>query len=628
MKRKLYALLAGINKYTKRVRPLKGCIDDVQDVKEFLETHFSDFELHIEALIDSQASRGNIIRGFRNHLGQAGEQDAVLFYFSGHGSRVEAPLAFEEYEPDGCHESLVCYDSRLKNGLDLADKELAVLFSEVAAKRPHILAIFDCCHSGSGVRDPGDFLPETARFTDGNSNSRPLSSYLDGYFLENGIRIPKSKMVLMAACNKTEKAWENTQRRGIFTYHLLKVLRDCGGKTSYADVFPKIRAAVLNDSRNQTPQMECYEGFNAHGLFLDGRPDPASHRCKIYYRKNSWNINRGVLHGFPDDPLNPVKIIVYVSGETPGNAGDECEVFAYTTVMGLQESKIEVEQPGLLDMKQEYRGDVITFAVPPLEVYLSGEERGMKIIAAALNTLTSRREFPAIIQFQSSPASAEYEVKCAPDDCRIVERNTQREIFAVNDYTEESVLCLLAQLARIERWKRTLHMKNPGSQLPRRDIDFSFYEAPEDEEEIKHVADDTGSINLAYRDREGDTGGVPFALKVKNNNKRKKLFFTLLHLSQDFGIKSLVSCRHIPFSSKEIILDAGNEITITGENSTEAVDAFLLLVTTEQVEDYLFTQDEIGTVYHFRGNEKRGELKKTRGDWFTQCITVKTVRNR
>jgi hypothetical protein len=41
---------------------------------------------------------------------------------------------------------------------------------------------------------------------------------------------------------------------------------------------------------------------------------------------------------------------------------------------------------------------------------------------------------------------------------------------------------------------------------------------------------------------------------------------------------------------------------------------------------YLFTQDDIGKEYDFIGIANRGEIKKTRGDWFTRCITVKTVR--
>ena len=36
----------------------------------------------------------------------------------------------------------------------LADKELALLIAEVAAKGAHVVVILDCCHSGGGTRDP------------------------------------------------------------------------------------------------------------------------------------------------------------------------------------------------------------------------------------------------------------------------------------------------------------------------------------------------------------------------------------------------------------------------------------------------------------------------------------------
>lgn len=53
----------------------------------------------------------------------------ALFYYSDHGLQENAPPEFWNFEPDRLNETLVCYDSQLPGGWDLADKELAQLWS-------------------------------------------------------------------------------------------------------------------------------------------------------------------------------------------------------------------------------------------------------------------------------------------------------------------------------------------------------------------------------------------------------------------------------------------------------------------------------------------------------------------
>ncbi len=82
------------------------------------------------------------------------EDDVALFAYSGHGSQGAAPEEFWSVEPDRLNETLVLYDSRSPGQFDLADKELTVLIGQVAKAAKHFTAILDCCHSGSGTRDP------------------------------------------------------------------------------------------------------------------------------------------------------------------------------------------------------------------------------------------------------------------------------------------------------------------------------------------------------------------------------------------------------------------------------------------------------------------------------------------
>ena len=618
MKKKLYALLIGIDDYPEGVHSLTGCINDVENVKDYLDNHYPQDDLQIETLKNSRATRPNIIELFRNHLVKAGPNDVVLFYFSGHGSRVIPPTDFKEYEPDGRHETLVCYDSRTGGGWDLADKELAVLFSEVAAAHPHILAVLDCCHSASGIRDVNDFYQETAKYTEENPNKRPLESYLDGYFIKNGTRIPKSKMALMAACDKTGKAWEDPRRKeGIFTRNLFKVLRETGNNISYADLFLKTRTAVLNHTRKQNPQLECLERFNAYSMFLDGSIHPNSHRYRIYNKNNAWIINCGAVHGIPNDLVKEVKIVIYDSPKAcreispgPASAG-EIEVYGRAVKVDLQESQIAVEPGSSLDINKEYHADIITLPVPPLNVYLNGDAEGTREVKRVFN-----REYAAMINFVHQPGMTRYEVRCVDGGYRILNRDSNRIISEIKGYTENNTHELLSRLARIERWQRTLGLQNPKTKLNPTEVDFIFYEIKADGTEFKHPANE---ITLHYRNNER----IPFILKVKKISNQE-LFFTLFHLSPDFGIYNLRPCEYIPYTHKEVILDDEHGLNIPGEDYDEVIDGFLLVVSTVKLDEYLFVQDDIGIEKKFK---HLVDIKKVRGDWYTKSITVKTVRD-
>src|SRR5262245_27439431 len=89
----LYALLVGIDSYQAPVPTLGGCLNDVDAVEILLRERAVSRHQHLELLTlrNSEATRLAIIDGFLNHLGRAGKDDVVLFYYSGHGSQERTP---------------------------------------------------------------------------------------------------------------------------------------------------------------------------------------------------------------------------------------------------------------------------------------------------------------------------------------------------------------------------------------------------------------------------------------------------------------------------------------------------------------------------------------------------------
>jgi hypothetical protein len=274
MASRLYALLVGINSYQPPVPPLRGCVNDLQKFVQYLEKESSDFEVHIHKLIDSQATKDNIVNAFTTHFEPASENDVVLFYFSGHGTQEEADPVFWAIEEDHKLESIVCYDGyTLSDGKAkfnlLADKELRYLISNVAKKGAHILTIFDCCHSGGNTRN--SFILELGEDTlerrmicrERLSQAFPARAWEDFIFSEtisldevkkNSIAqyLTEGKHIQMAACQHDESAFE-VGGEGVFTKNLLEILKRSEGLVTYYDLQARIQNYIRYQFR-QTPR--------------------------------------------------------------------------------------------------------------------------------------------------------------------------------------------------------------------------------------------------------------------------------------------------------------------------------------------------------------------------------------
>lgn len=129
------ALVVGLNDYP--TAPLRGCKNDAIAIQTILETHGNgdpnfDVRLHTDI-----TSKGELL-GFIESLFKS-EDEAALFYFSGHGY---------ENERGGF---LVTPDLS-KNDVGVSMTDLLLLANESKAKNRII--ILDCCHSGAAGTVP------------------------------------------------------------------------------------------------------------------------------------------------------------------------------------------------------------------------------------------------------------------------------------------------------------------------------------------------------------------------------------------------------------------------------------------------------------------------------------------
>ena len=135
-----WALIIGINKY-QNVDHLTYAVDDAVAVQEMLVDKYGFREDNIKLIIDEEATKDNIIKGFSNILTQAKEKDRVVVFYAGHGETYKLPSGGDMgylIPVDGNLDNLYLSSIPMKSVYDIADMSYA----------KHILYLVDACYGG------------------------------------------------------------------------------------------------------------------------------------------------------------------------------------------------------------------------------------------------------------------------------------------------------------------------------------------------------------------------------------------------------------------------------------------------------------------------------------------------
>lgn len=481
MSRNLYALLVGINAYPPGVNPLRGCVPDVHAVEAYLQTLKSqDYQPHILKLLDGQATRQGVIESFRSHLrDQASKDDVVLFYYSGHGSHEPCPAEWLHLEPDGRIESLVCYDSRLPGGSDLADKELGQLVREISASRAHVLVILDACHSGSGTRDAQP--EEGVRLLDGRRQPRTLEQFLpelgelsrqDGFVSPaSGWLMTPSPHILLAACEDRQTARERPhegQWHGLFTRFLLETLQNVNRRLTYQELLAHVRALTLTAEPDQTPQLESF-GDSPDSLFLNGAVQPAPAAFQVqHHRRNGWTVAGGALHGLQSPAMGQHTQLLIFPFEVDLRTATAAQALATAAVTEVKsaESRIKLAAHIRLDPNQVYQALVIGLPLPVMDVCFEGDEDGLSLARQSL--ATSGASGQPSLYVRENPFATAYRLLAKEGRYSVTHPNSPRPVTAtLQGYTPTNAGLAIFHLEHIARWQQLLDLRNPNSRIER-----------------------------------------------------------------------------------------------------------------------------------------------------------------
>ena len=215
------ALLIGLNEYSGDISWLRGCVNDVVQVKGLLETHYGFSGDNIQTLTDSQATKAGILAGldWLTTGSQAG--DVLVFHYSGHGSQVADN---GDDEQDATDEILIPYDHDWNN--PLRDDDLKAADADLATL-PMSRSV-----------DPPDEVRGAIELLEALRN-------LLGWRRKNRFKVVKTQEnnVLLAACrdNQTSAdAYIANDYHGAFTWYLAEALQATGGHLTYRQLAERI----------------------------------------------------------------------------------------------------------------------------------------------------------------------------------------------------------------------------------------------------------------------------------------------------------------------------------------------------------------------------------------------------
>ena len=294
-----YALLIGINKYPQLPArfQLEGCENDVRLMAKTLQERFQFAPKNVRVLLNEQATAEGIRLAFRQHLIEGSRPgDVALLYYSGHGAQV--PDQNGDETDDKMDEILCSSDIRVENknwDRYVLDDDLSQWTQELKGRE--FIAIFDCCHSGTGLKDLGLALEQDPRsasrflslnqvLAEGARALPPLAELPEpplgeAYYRE--LRDTGGASSLLAACAPSETAQETefdveggSKRHGAFTMQLLKALPS---NRTYGALGAALEAPIETSGRVQHPQVECQPALLDKPLFgvraAEPTPTPA-----------------------------------------------------------------------------------------------------------------------------------------------------------------------------------------------------------------------------------------------------------------------------------------------------------------------------------------------------------------
>ncbi|KIL88012.1 hypothetical protein FAVG1_08894 [Fusarium avenaceum] len=328
-----HAILIGINDY--QVRPLRGCVRDVQKIRSYLESQ--SIPINIQTFTATQSSDAetgpveepslwptysNVTAALRGLAARTKLGHCVYIHFSGHGTRKEAVSKFSN-ESTGDLALVLLDGENARKTRDYGGHQLAMALNAMVRKGVTVTVVLDCCFAASIYRldrpnirfmpfSEIDFVIDDIPPVEMEEKS---SGYREISARSNWLMDPKGYAIL-AACGPQEEASEvshDGEVSGALSFFLHRSLTDYGINQRHKDVFYRLCSNMQAASVDQTPVLRGNKDQEFFGLHTLATKRPV---IPVFKSSQGFVLQAGYAHGVEEDD----DFIIYPSSVVDHNA--------------------------------------------------------------------------------------------------------------------------------------------------------------------------------------------------------------------------------------------------------------------------------------------------------------------
>jgi hypothetical protein len=234
------ALLIGIN-YTGTDNELFGCINDTNSINSLISKYNFSKICILTDNTEKKADRNNILSEFKNLLTNSKSGDVLLLFYSGHGSYI---LDKNNNEATGNDQLIVPCDLN-----EIIDDELKNIINTNLKKDVTLIALFDCCHSGS-------ILDLKYQYMDSLDNNNFTENINESETTGN--------VIMISGCSDVQTSSDatiNNKNQGAMTWAFLEAFKSEKNIT-WRNLLIKMRNLLQKSNFSQKPQLSSGSFFN------------------------------------------------------------------------------------------------------------------------------------------------------------------------------------------------------------------------------------------------------------------------------------------------------------------------------------------------------------------------------
>ncbi len=255
------ALCIGINDYPYDGSDLNGCVNDARAWSDLLVDHFGFARTDVRMMLDSEATKANIMTALTELVTRAKSGDVLVFTNSSHGTYVK-DISGDETMYDEAICPYDCADNLI------VDDELRELFAKLT-KGVSLTIISDSCFSGTVTRAavteviPGLKTPDDrwVRFLNPALMGKGVIPNPWKAKVKGKSKYPESGMkeVLLSGCTDKEYSYDaliSGTYHGAMTYYALQAIKEMNYKITFQQLHSRVLNLLDDGGYPQHPQLE------------------------------------------------------------------------------------------------------------------------------------------------------------------------------------------------------------------------------------------------------------------------------------------------------------------------------------------------------------------------------------